>query len=254
MHSVTERRREPTPGGAAWAERRSVLIVVGEPSTRELLRVHLALEGYSVEEADNGTLGLERARAREFDLIVLDIILPGLDGITICKAIRSHSVNAGSAIVMLAPRRTESDTVLGLESGADDCLGKPFGIRELVARAAAVLRRSDRISAGATAPAPGVHSHELTMDAGRRAATVRGSAVDLTKQEFDLLYLLAARRGIVYSRTALLAKVWAGDASVTARAVDTVVRRVRRKIESDPQHPQLILTAWGVGYKFVDAE
>lgn len=238
---------------AAKAARRRALIVEDEAPIRELMRLHLGLAGFEVAECGNGTLGLERARAEKFDLIVLDVMLPGLDGITVCRAIRTQGANTTTAILMVTARDTESDTVLGLESGADDYLAKPFGIRELVARAAALLRRSDRndVPSGAS---QGIRSRDLTLDAERRAVVVRGAAVELTKQEFDLLYLLASRRGIVFSRTALLAKVWSGDTYVTDRTVDTVVSRLRRKIERDPQDPELILTAWGVGYKFVDAE
>ena len=242
------------PDVSTGLARRKVLVVEDEAPIRELLRLHLSLSGFEVEEIGDGALGLERARSAKFDLIVLDVMLPGLDGITICRAIRSQGVNTDTAIMMLTARDTESDTVLGLESGADDYLAKPFGIRELVARASAVLRRSARSEAQANASAHGVRLPGLTLDAERREAVVRGAPVELTKQEFDLLYLLAGRRGIVFSRAALLAKVWHGDTYVTERTVDTVVSRLRRKIEQDPQDPELILTAWGVGYKFVDAE
>ena len=242
------------PDVSTGPARRKVLVVEDEAPIRELLRLHLSLSGFEVEEIGDGALGLERARSAKFDLIVLDVMLPGLDGITICRAIRSQGVNIDTAIMMLTARDTESDTVLGLESGADDYLAKPFGIRELVARASAVLRRSARSEAQANTSAHGVRLPGLTLDAERREAVVRGTPVELTKQEFDLLYLLAGRRGIVFSRAALLAKVWHGDTYVTERTVDTVVSRLRRKIEQDPQDPELILTAWGVGYKFVDAE
>ena len=154
---------------------------------------------------------------------------------------------------MLSACGTESDRVLGLESGADDYVTKPFGVRELLARIGAILRRN-------------AHSHEradlsrrlvasdVVLDADRRAAFVRGQPVRLTRQEFDLVYLLAARRGIVFSRAALLANVWRGNPSVTERTIDAAVSRVRRKIERTPHEPQLVLTAWGVGYKFIDAE
>jgi len=230
---------------------RRVLIVEDEAPIRELMRLHLALAGFDVAECATGTAGLERARAETFDLILLDVMLPGLDGITVCRAIRNQGANANTAILMVTARDTESDTVLGLESGADDYLAKPFGVRELVARTAALLRRTGRQE---VASAEGVESRDLALDADRREAIVRGAPIELTKQEFDLLYLLASRRGIVFSRTALLAKVWQGDTYVTERTVDTVVSRLRRKIERDPQDPELILTAWGVGYKFVDAE
>src|SRR6185436_17263161 len=158
-------------------------------------------------------------------------------------------------ILMVTAKDTESDKVLGLESGADDYVTKPFGTRELVARVTALLRRQDRLAA--PPPDEGTRSlsrRGITLDLDKRQATVRGQVVELTKQEFDLLHLLAARPGIVYSRDAVLAKVWGGDTYVTDRTVDTVVSRLRRKIETDAQDPELILTAWGVGYKFADAE
>jgi two-component system, OmpR family, alkaline phosphatase synthesis response regulator PhoP len=156
---------------------------------------------------------------------------------------------------MLTARDTESDKVLGLESGADDYLTKPFGIRELMARVAALLRRTTRIPATeAPRDTRVLRTRDLIIDAEKRTATVRGVAVELTKQEFDLLHLIATHPGIVFSRDALLAKVWGGDTYVTGRTVDTVVSRLRRKIERDAQDPELILTAWGVGYKFIDAE
>jgi DNA-binding response OmpR family regulator len=235
--------------------RRRLLVVEDEAAIRELLRLHLSLAGFGIEEIADGTTALERARTEKFDLIVLDVMLPGLDGITLCRAIRSQGVNTPTPILMLTARDTESDKVLGLESGADDYLTKPFGIREMLARVGAILRRNDRIDAQATASAVRrVETRDLALDPERREAVVRGGAVELTKQEFDLLYLLAARPGIVFSRAALLSKVWSDDTYVTERTVDTVVSRLRRKIERDAQDPELILTAWGVGYKFVDVD
>ena len=239
----------PAPG------RRRLLVVEDEAAIRELLRLHLSLAGFGIEEIADGTTALERARTDKFDLIVLDVMLPGLDGITLCRAIRSQGVNTPTPILMLTARDTESDKVLGLESGADDYLTKPFGIREMLARVSAILRRNDRIDAQATASAVRrVETRDLALDPERREALVRGGAVELTKQEFDLLYLLAARPGIVFSRVALLSKIWSDDTYVTERTVDTVVSRLRRKIERDAQDPELILTAWGVGYKFVDVD
>jgi DNA-binding response OmpR family regulator len=235
--------------------RRRLLVVEDEAAIRELLRLHLSLAGFGIEEIADGTTALERARTDKFDLIVLDVMLPGLDGITLCRAIRSQGVNTPTPILMLTARDTESDKVLGLESGADDYLTKPFGIREMLARVSAILRRNDRIEAQATASAVRrVETRDLALDPERRETVVRGGAVELTKQEFDLLYLLAARPGIVFSRAALLSKVWSDDTYVTERTVDTVVSRLRRKIERDAQDPELILTAWGVGYKFVDVD
>jgi DNA-binding response OmpR family regulator len=239
---------------AAPAARRRILIVEDEAPIRELLRLHLSLAGFEIEEVSDGAAALERARTDKFDLIVLDVMVPGLDGITLCRAIRAQSLNMASAVLMLSARAGEADKVLGLESGADDYLTKPFSIRETVARVGAILRRNDRIEAqiGGTPPARHVRSHEVALDPERREAIVRGQRVDLTKQEFDLFYLLAARPGIVFSRTALLTRIWTEDTYVTERTVDTVISRLRRKVELDAQDPALILTAWGVGYKFVD--
>jgi len=242
----------PPPGTAA---KRRVLIVEDEASIRELVRLHLALDGFDVTEVGDGGRALELARGTRFDLIVLDVMLPGIDGISLCRALRTDGANTNASILMLTARDTESDKVLGLESGADDYLAKPFGMRELLARVGAVLRRASRAADstdGATAHQ--LRARDLVLDADRRGLVVRGSRVELTKQEFDLLYLLAARPGIVFSREALLAKIWGGDTYVTERTVDTVVSRLRRKIERDAQDPELILTAWGVGYKFVDAD
>ena len=253
VHPVPARRHNPLHLVAPAALKRRILVVEDEPAIRELLRLHLTLAGFEIEEAAEGTFALERARADRFDLIVLNTMIPGLDGITLCRAIRSQGVNAASAILMLSARDTEADKVLGLESGADDCLSKPFGIREMVARVAAILRRNDRTEARpAAAQAHQVRARDMVLDSDRREALVRGTRVDLTKQEFDVLYLLAARPGIVFSRAALLAKVWSDDSYVTERTVDTVISRLRRKVERDARDPALILTAWGVGYKFVD--
>ena len=178
-------------------------------------------------------------------------MLPGLDGVTLCRALRLEGASRDVPILMLTARDTESDKVIGLESGADDYVAKPFGIRELLARVEALLRRHHRV-AGAASPPQRISAGALHVDVEKRQATVRGTVVDLTRQEFDLLALLAARPGMVFSRAALLQQVWRGDEYVTERTVDTVVSRLRRKIESDPQNPTLILTAWGVGYKFAE--
>ena len=230
---------------------RRVLIVEDEAPIRELLRLHLSLAGFGVDEIGDGAAALDRLRAERYDLVVLDLMLPGLDGITLCRAIRAQGPNVATPLLMVTARDTESDKVLGLESGADDYLAKPFGIREMLARVGAILRRSERAEA-AVDPSRRVHSRHVVLDADRRNAIVRGAPVELTKQEFDLLYLLVSRPGIVFSRAALLSRVWTDDVYVTERTVDSVISRLRRKIERDAQDPELVLTAWGVGYKFVD--
>jgi DNA-binding response OmpR family regulator len=235
--------------------RQRVLIVEDERPIRELLRLHLGLAGFAIDETGDGHDALTRARAERFDLLILDVMLPGLDGVSLCRALRVSGPNTDTPILMVTARDGESDKVLGLESGADDYVTKPFGVREIVARVGAIMRRSARGADRApAADARYVGSRDVSLDRDKRQATVRGHAVELTKQEFDLLSQLAARPGIVFSRAALLQNVWSDDTYVTERTVDTVISRLRRKIERDPQDPELILTAWGVGYKFVDAE
>jgi len=234
------------------ASRPRALVVEDDGSIRELLRFHLDLSGFLIEEADDGRLGLQRARAQAFDLILLDVMLPALDGVSLCRAVRAEGPNMATPILMLTARDGESDKVLGLESGADDYLTKPFGVRELMARITAVTRRHRRNVVPDGAGGSVVACEGLTLDRDRRELTVRGESVELTRQEFDLLHLLMSKRGIVLSRAALLRGVWSGDTYVTERTVDAIVSRIRRKIERDPQDPELLLTAWGTGYKFAD--
>jgi DNA-binding response OmpR family regulator len=231
---------------------RRALIVEDEAAIREIVRFHLSLAGFATEEVADGRAALDRLRTDRFDLVVLDVMLPGVDGVTICRAMRSGGPNQRTGVLMLTARDTEPDKVLGLESGADDYLTKPFGVREFMARVTSVVRRAggpiepERTATGIVTAA------DVTIDPDRRQARVRGGVVELTKQEFDILYLLASRRGIVFSRAALIAKVWGEDTYVTERTVDSVVSRLRRKVEQDPDDPEMILTAWGVGYKFAD--
>src|SRR5262245_21990727 len=171
---VPERRQVAMTETGPRALPRRVLIVEDEAPIRELMRLHLGLAGFDVVECGTGIRGLEQARAEKFDLILLDVMLPGLDGITVCRAIRNQSVNTNTAILMVTARDTESDTVLGLESGADDYLAKPFGVRELVARNAALPRRNGRQDGASTVSTEGVDSRDLTLDADRREAVVRG--------------------------------------------------------------------------------
>ncbi len=230
------------------------LIVEDEPSIREIVRLHLSLAGFDTEEVADGRAALDRVRVDRFDLVILDVMLPGVDGVTICRAMRSGGPNQGSGVLMLTARDTEPDKVIGLESGADDYLTKPFGVREFMARVTSVVRRaSGTLSEPARGASGAVTAADVAIDPERRQARVRGELVELTKQEFDILYLLASRRGIVFSRSALISKVWGVDTYVTERTVDSVVSRLRKKVEQDADDPAMILTAWGVGYKFVDA-
>lgn len=231
----------------------TVLVVEDEPHIRELVSLHLGLEHMACVEAADGADALRLARERRFDLIVLDLMLPGLDGVTVCRAIRKESSNVDTPILMLTARREEADKVVGLDSGADDYLTKPFGVRELVARVRALLRRGAR-SVGVAPPdalRPIVYKH-IEMDPARRRVRVGAREVELTAQEFQLLYVLLASPGIVFSRDALLKRVWKDATFVTGRSVDTLVKRVRRKIDEEAAQPSIILTVWGTGYKAAD--
>jgi two-component system OmpR family response regulator/two-component system alkaline phosphatase synthesis response regulator PhoP len=234
-----------------------VLVVEDEANIRELVSLHLRLEHVVPTEAADGNTALDLARQRRFDLVILDLMLPGLDGVTVCRAIRRDSANAGTPILMLTARRDESDKVLGLDSGADDYLTKPFGVRELMARVRALLRRGQaRDDAGAGQ----IHSRQdepiaykhILVEPARRRVRIGTSDVDLTTNEFQLLSVLLANPGIVFSREALLNRVWKDQTYVTVRSVDTLVKRLRKKVEADPGEPAVILTVWGAGYKAAD--
>ena len=234
---------------------RKVLVVEDDVSIRQVMRLHLSVAGFEVTESGDGIHALELTRSTRFDVILLDLMLPALDGVSLCRAVRDERINRDTPILMVTARDSESDRVVGLDSGADDYLTKPFTVRELLARVRAVLRRS----VGTEEPvdpskARLVGSHDVILDLRRRQTTIRGEIVALTKQEFDLLAVLISRPGIVFSRAALIVKVWHQDTDVTERTVDTTVSRLRGKIERDPQHPELIVTAWGVGYKFADID
>jgi DNA-binding response OmpR family regulator len=237
----------PTPPAV-----RRALVVEDEPNIRELVALHLGHEGLSVTTAADGEEALRLAGAEPFDVIVLDLMLPRIDGLTVCRAVRRQALNGDVPILMLTARREETDRVLGLDSGADDYLTKPFGVRELVARVRALLRR--RRAGRAAAPGGAViAAGPLRIDPARRQVHVDGRGVELTRHEFDVLQTLASHPGIVFTREALLERVWTPETHVTPRSVDTLIKRLRQKLEHDPAHPQLILTVWGTGYKFADA-
>jgi two-component system OmpR family response regulator/two-component system alkaline phosphatase synthesis response regulator PhoP len=241
-------RPNPNPGQPA----RRVLVVEDDEHIRELVLLHLGLEGLATDSSADGTDGLQKARTEAFDLIILDVMLPGLDGVTVCRAIRREPHLKDVPILMLTARREESDKVNGLESGADDYLTKPFGIREFVARVRALLRRR-RPGTTASTHQAAVTVAGLVVDPARRLARLDDRDIELTAHEFDLLYVLASNRGIVFSRDALVQRVWGGDTHITERSVDTLIKRLRKKIEADPAEPRFISTVWGTGYKFADA-
>jgi DNA-binding response OmpR family regulator len=219
-----------------------ILLVDDEQSVQKLLAYPLRKEGYEVVPALDGEEALERCRGQNFDLIVLDVMLPKLDGFDVCRQIRAQS---SVPIIMLTAKAEEFDKVLGLELGADDYITKPFAMRELVARVKAVLRRFERPSA------PSVISfEEVVIDASAMQLKVRGELTTTTATEFRLLDYLARHPGRVFSRDHLLDAVWGDARFVTPRSVDVYVRRIREKIESDPESPRYLKTVRGAGYRF----
>ncbi|HLE59865.1 MAG TPA: response regulator transcription factor [Candidatus Limnocylindria bacterium] len=222
-----------------------VLIVDDEPRIARLVRDYLEHAGFAVSVAGDGREALMRARTERPDLVVLDLGLPGIDGLEITRQLRRDS---SIPIVMLTARDAETDKVVGLELGADDYVTKPFSPRELVARVRAVLRRQ---SAGG--PADRLVAGELTVDLARMRVEVAGRPVDLTATEFGLLAALARQPGRVYTRSQLLDAIHGVAHESYERAIDAHVKNIRRKVELDPAHPRHLVTVFGVGYRLADA-
>lgn len=232
---------------------RRILIIEDDPDINSLVELHLKDLGCRVECETAGLAGLRRAESERFDLIVLDIMLPGLDGLEVCKRLRSREVY--TPILMLTARSSELDRVLGLELGADDYLTKPFSIMELVARVKAILRRVE-VMQGVDAPGARepITIGGLVIDPDRRSVKVNGRPVELTAREFDLLLHFARHPGRVYSRVQLLDDVWGYGHDGYEHTVNSHINRLRAKIEPDPSDPTYILTVWGVGYKMSERE
>jgi len=226
-----------------------ILLVDDEEAVQKLLTYPLRKEGYQVVPALDGVEALERLREDNFDLVVLDVMLPRRDGFDVCRQIRSRST---VPIIMLTAKTEEIDKVLGLELGADDYITKPFSVREFRSRVKAVLRRAALSSSGERLEAP-IHAGDLEVDFERRQVTIRDQAVQLTYVEFEILAALAQAPGRVHSRTTLLERVWGDSAYRDPRTIDVHIRHLREKLERDSGEPELILTVRGVGYRFQDS-
>ena len=228
-----------------------ILVVEDEPDIRELVRYNLEQEGFRVVEAADGERALEIVRKEKPALLILDLMLPGMDGLRLCRMLRERPETAGLPIVMLTARAAEIDRVLGLEMGADDYVTKPFSPRELVARVRAVLRRAHVV----TAPPPERYERgRLRMDFGTYEAWLDGRLVELSLREFELLKFFVRNPQRVFDRLSILDMVWGQDTYVEPRTVDVHVRRLRVQVERDPARPELIVTVRGVGYKFDDRD
>ena len=229
-----------------------VLVIEDEQDIAELIALHLRDVFSEVAIANDGTDGLARASAEPWDLIILDLRLPGVDGLEICRTLRRHATYA--PILMLTAKSSELDRVLGLETGADDYLSKPFSVLELVARAKAILRRVDstRLDSGPNSTKKITHGG-LKIDPDCREVLVDDAKVELTAREFDLLLHFATQPGRVFRRTELLDSVWGYGHEGYEHTVNSHINRLRAKIERDPSKPEQIVTVWGVGYKFAVA-
>jgi DNA-binding response OmpR family regulator len=227
-----------------------ILIVDDESNIRHTVGYNLRREGYEVVEAADGEAALAAAAAQRLDLVVLDLLLPGVDGLEVCRRLRARGP---VPILMLTARADEVDRVVGLELGADDYLAKPFSMRELVARVKAILRRAELNRAAQPEPPTRLVRDGLTLDAGRRRVTVDDQEVSLKPREFDLLAFLARQPGQVFTRAQLLEHVWGYDYLGDSRTVDVHVRSLRTKLGDRADTPRWIETIWGVGYRFREA-
>lgn len=228
---------------------KNILLVEDDPEIAKLLQLHYKEPNYLLTATASGQEGLEKALNGNFDLIILDLTLPDMDGMEICKAIRDHQIS--SAILMLTSKSEEIDKVLALELGADDYVTKPFGIRELMARSKALIRRSERVPQAMAETTKEITVKDLMIDRNLRKASLKGTRLELTPKEFDLLVLLASNPGKAFTRQELLEQVWGYTISGYEHTVTAHVNRLRIKIEADLDQPEYILTSWGIGYRFI---
>jgi len=231
---------------------RKILVIEDDPDISELVSLHLRDLGYSVEVTMDGNSGLRRALSRDFQLIILDLMLPGVNGLEICTKLRAGL--SYTPILMLTAKSSEFDRVVGLETGADDYLTKPFSIHELLARVKAIFRRVDSLSTSKVHADQNITSGDLDIDLEKRRVRIAGTPVELTAKEFDLLVQFAGNPGKVYSRKQLLDLVWGYQHDGYEHTVNSHINRLRGKIEPDPNKPKFLITVWGVGYKFSDTQ
>ncbi|TXF10468.1 response regulator transcription factor [Pelomicrobium methylotrophicum] len=229
---------------------REVLVVEDHPNIARLVKLHVQELGCEVDLAFDGPSGLARAQAKAYAAIILERVLPGLDGLEVCRRLREAGNFA--PILMLTAKRGEAERVRGLNTGVDDYLAKPFSVAELQSRVKALMRRAERCGRARRDEAEMVRVGALELDEAKRRVRVRGREVELTSREFELLLQLARNPGRVFTRSQLLDRVWSYDYAGHDHTVKSHINRLRAKIEDDPAHPRYILTVWGAGYKFTD--
>ncbi len=229
---------------------KSVLLVEDDVHIRDLLEIHLKDLDCQLTTQTDGLKGLNTALTDHFDLIVLDIMLPSMDGLEICRKVRAEKIN--TPILMLTARSEEIDKILGLETGADDYLTKPFSVREFIARVKAIFRRVELLTTSEVTEEPTLKFDQLSIDKNKRKVSIGATRVELTPKEFDLLALLASHPGRSYSREQLLSLIWGYEFSGYEHTVNSHINRLRAKIEPDVNNPMYIMTTWGIGYRFND--
>lgn len=229
---------------------KNVLVIEDDKSISDLIKIHLKDMNYNVTQSYDGYEGLNKAIENSFDLIVLDIMLPNVDGLEVCKELRKQEKY--TPILILTAKSEEFDKVLGLELGADDYLTKPFAIRELIARVKAIFRRVEALQK--EQETEDIIICDLVIDVTKRRVTLRGERIELTPKEFELLHLLASHPGKTYTREQLLSNLWGYSYNGYEHTVNSHINRLRGKIETDLSDPKYILTTWGVGYRFNDLE
>jgi DNA-binding response OmpR family regulator len=230
---------------------RKILVVEDNKDLARLLELHLRDLTYEVDLAFDGNAGWAQITSNPYDLIILDLMLPGIDGLEICRRIRAQP--SYTPILMLTSKSTELDRVLGLEIGADDYVTKPFSIRELMARVKAIFRRIDELQSDRRPDKQSlIRAADLVIDPQKRTVVLSGRTIDLTAKEFDLLLHFARQAGRVFTRSQLLDEVWGYGHDGYEHTVNSHINRLRAKIEANPAQPGYILTVWGVGYKFAE--
>jgi len=231
---------------------KNILIIEDHSDIANLVMINLRGKHMNVEHAADGEKGLKLARTGSYDLIILDLMLPGIDGMDVCRSLRQEKIY--TPVLMLTARTSELDRVLGLELGADDYLSKPFSVPELIARVNAILRRTDQYRApGDSGTQERLYFGDLFIDTARRQVLLAGESIELTAREFDLLCYFARHPGRVYTRAQLLDSVWGYGHDGYEHTVNSHINRLRAKIEINPAKPQYVMTVWGVGYKFDDS-
>lgn len=230
---------------------KEILIIEDEHDIADLITIHLKNQGHRVTHFDNGKIGYSYAISNTWDIMILDLNLPGLSGMEVCQKVRAKEINR--PILMLTANSEEDDKIYGLNIGADDYMTKPFSVKELLARISAMARRSD-MQKSESEDLKELKFRDLQVDKKKRKVMIGESRVELTPKEFDLLHLLMSNAGVTFSRKDLLNQIWSYDFDGYDHTVNSHINRLRSKIEKDPNNPEYVLTTWGVGYRFNDFE